>query len=143
MEMKFGWFHAILMINNNILLKVRLSMNILNSNFFFFVISKSEKCVSIDANIYNTSKYATCTSEFHRFSDLPTPRYPNAIQTSSDGSNDGSEDLQIYCRYRALVEDKSNDKNISLCLDIRGQQVSSDASIIGYQCAGSWNQYFR
>jgi hypothetical protein len=86
-----------------------------------------ERCISINANVYNASQYRSCPSEFHSSTPPPRSIYPNIADTSI--TEDENPDPQIYCRYRSTH--KSDDKRApSLCLDIKGQQLS-ETSILG------------
>jgi hypothetical protein len=113
------------------------------------LICGSEKCISINANLYNSSKYRLCPSEFHPFSP-PTAaatRYPQVVDTSL--VHDDHPDPQIYCRYRSLASDyavpaptpatasdngtnsgeKNENSKIPICLDVKGQLLT-ETSII-------------
>lgn len=86
----------------------------------------TEKCIGIDANIYNSSKYKNCPSEFASY---PTHRYNRVINTSVTVDDD--PDMQIYCQYRSLADDSKEERKPALCLDIKGQQLT-ETSIIGF-----------
>jgi hypothetical protein len=88
-----------------------------------------ERCISINANTFNASRYRSCASseEFHPFTPPPRPLYPTVADTAV--TEDESPDPQIYCRYRSTFKPEDK-KSPTLCLDIKGQ-VLTETSILG------------
>ncbi len=138
-ERSLPWLVPIIVCNHHkraeTMSKLSLVISLTNTNFllkvfdFYPVLIVSERCVSINPLAYNTTQYDLCPSEFHP--TFPSrPLYPTIVKTSINES-DGDDSSQIYCRYRSVEQEKGEGKKAHLCLDIKGQQISPDASIIG------------